>query len=634
MRTGAPLLLTALILLPSLLSAHPARADPPPFGIGDWVVTGSEALENRTLLLDGNLTVESGGSLTISNSTLILYCEFAEEHGIRVMPGGSLRVIEGSVVSSFDELRPFTFVIERGAAAELRNSTFIACGALRAGIELQSDRVVVAGCTFTGSHCGITVAAPAAISSSRFINNYLGAYVIRSSATFMCCSFEQNGYAVFSDRASGELGFCTTLSSCNLVNNSVGVWSLNSSCLISSSAFVGSIAVAVYAEADIYFGPSNITLEDCVFEGNGIGIAHSPDFGNHNLTIINCDFLNSTRFGIDWFNRPYRDPCLPNSTRWMVSRESRVVNSELRLHGNVTIEAGGCLSLEGSRLSLECRMPGEDGIDVLPGGRLELRGGSGIRAWNTSFPHRLRCHPGSAFTMSGSLLRDCGWNISDPGASGPLLETSDFAILSSTVDFCPAALVLKSSRGGPVEGSRLRGLNTSLVLNASSLLIRNSTLETAGGLTASLNGASLLECLNSTLDRTGLEFLDGTSRVNISWYLDVQALWTDGRFLPGADVVVRDARGGEVARERTGPDGWVRGLVLREASITADGMELFTPHDVNCSLGNLYNETEIEMTSSRSLVLALSDRTAPLVCITHPATGSFLSSGLVRLEGA
>ncbi|MEM2870156.1 MAG: hypothetical protein QW379_07030 [Thermoplasmata archaeon] len=44
-RTVASLVLTALLLLPGPLSANPARADPPPFGIGDWVVTGRRTRE-------------------------------------------------------------------------------------------------------------------------------------------------------------------------------------------------------------------------------------------------------------------------------------------------------------------------------------------------------------------------------------------------------------------------------------------------------------------------------------------------------------------------------------------------------------------------------------------------------------
>jgi len=52
-------LLLAPAILAGVLLAGPAEvgAAPPPFGAGDWTVTGSETVRDGALILDGNLTI-------------------------------------------------------------------------------------------------------------------------------------------------------------------------------------------------------------------------------------------------------------------------------------------------------------------------------------------------------------------------------------------------------------------------------------------------------------------------------------------------------------------------------------------------------------------------------------------------
>jgi len=62
---------------------------------GDWIVTGSETYINESIVLTGNLTIQSGGSLTLKNVTLAINC--STENGtydIQVMDGGSLIITD------------------------------------------------------------------------------------------------------------------------------------------------------------------------------------------------------------------------------------------------------------------------------------------------------------------------------------------------------------------------------------------------------------------------------------------------------------------------------------------------------------------------------------------------------------
>ena len=40
---------------------------------GDWIVTGNETRRNELIVLEGDLIVEPGGSLTFINTTCLLY---------------------------------------------------------------------------------------------------------------------------------------------------------------------------------------------------------------------------------------------------------------------------------------------------------------------------------------------------------------------------------------------------------------------------------------------------------------------------------------------------------------------------------------------------------------------------------
>jgi hypothetical protein len=71
----------------------PVNATPPPDNEGginygtDWNITGQEYRGNQTIKLDGNLTVEPGGNLTLFNVTLLMniivsssyYCVYVQD---------------------------------------------------------------------------------------------------------------------------------------------------------------------------------------------------------------------------------------------------------------------------------------------------------------------------------------------------------------------------------------------------------------------------------------------------------------------------------------------------------------------------------------------------------------------------
>lgn len=75
---------------------------------GDWIVTGIESVENKSVVLNGNLIVKAGGSLTLRNATLTVSSQFSGQYGISVEPGGSMFIYNSKITPS-DLKNRFTF---------------------------------------------------------------------------------------------------------------------------------------------------------------------------------------------------------------------------------------------------------------------------------------------------------------------------------------------------------------------------------------------------------------------------------------------------------------------------------------------------------------------------------------------
>jgi hypothetical protein len=613
-----------MMMVPLLGPPAAVSAGPPPFGIGDWVVAGAEILKDTTLLLDGNLTIQSGGSLTISNSSLTVHCRYSGEHGIRVMAGGTLIVMGGSMVNSIGEMNTFGFAIDAGAIADFDSSIFLGCGARHSGITSRSNAFTIKNCTFSGAFYALSSYASASAVSSRFIANQYAVYIEQSSMVFTDCIFQNNGWAVWPFRATA--GF----TGCDFTGNAIGISSEISVCRFRDCRFTKNYAMGIYVwDEPMNQGPSDISLERCTFEGNDWAIHNFEETVSNRLNISNCDILNSSDWGLQWTNAD----TAANYSILTASSSSRILNSTCLFNGQVMVGSGGNLSLKGSELRLDSASAGEITVDVRTGGRLSLEEGTVIRARDVALPYGLWCRPGSSFRMQGATIRDCGWNLSAPNSSGPLLETGDVSIISSTVDFNPAALVFNGSNGAVIERSNLRGMERGLDLNSSSVALRNSTLAAVGGNVSELSAGSILDCLNSVCDRKRLDFGDIASRANFSWLVDAKAVWADGRPVGGANLTIQNAMGTLVNDTVTGEDGYARGVVLMETSLKKSGALELTPHMFNCTRGSIWNRTGVTVNASREITLVLADGLRPTINITYPSDGISLGSGTVMVTG-
>ncbi len=150
---------------------------------GDWVITGTEIVQNADVLLDGNLTVQSGGSLTLRNTRLTLNGTYNGQYGIRVQAGGAITIEGGNVITATKDTGRFTFVVEPNAGFVMRDSELHGCGwgtpygagtgENTGGLAIYTDNTLLEGNLFSNNFIGVTLwnGAGARLSGNRFLTN-------------------------------------------------------------------------------------------------------------------------------------------------------------------------------------------------------------------------------------------------------------------------------------------------------------------------------------------------------------------------------------------------------------------------------------------------------------------------------
>jgi parallel beta-helix repeat protein len=166
---------------PTPTHTHTPTSTPTPIQQGDWVVTGTEVVCNAYVLLDGNLTVQSGGSLTLRNTRLSLNGTYNGQYGIRVQAGGAITIETGSIVTATKDTAHLTFIVEQNATLVMRDSELHGCGwgipyesnEDTAGLAIYADNAVLERNLFSNNFNGIMLkgATNIQIAGNQFFSN-------------------------------------------------------------------------------------------------------------------------------------------------------------------------------------------------------------------------------------------------------------------------------------------------------------------------------------------------------------------------------------------------------------------------------------------------------------------------------
>jgi len=137
----------------------------PPVEENDITIRDEKAWSNEIRVLDGNLTVRNGGILRLDNMELRFNCSFPGQYGIIVETGGSLNVVNNSIITATNGDHNYFFIFEKESTGILMGSIIEKCGGIGSGemgsggagsgLRIESDQIIVENCTLRNNINGI-----------------------------------------------------------------------------------------------------------------------------------------------------------------------------------------------------------------------------------------------------------------------------------------------------------------------------------------------------------------------------------------------------------------------------------------------------------------------------------------------
>ena len=279
--------------------------------IDGWVVNETEIHCNEIIILNGDLTIENGGNLTLRNVILMMNCDYDGQHHIEVKDGGALYIYDNdndstttedaSVITALNHDHRYLFWVNAGSTFRMKNSELHECGyeynsptRNHAGLWINSNGVAIEDNLITNNYNGVLLYSSSnntLANNTINFNDRLGVYLRESdNNTVNNCNISHNGdhgvYLYYSDNntlANGTINFNDWFgvdlreSDNNTVNNC-------------SASHNGEDGVLLYSGSS-----NNILANNTIIFNDRIGVHLSES--NNNI-VNNCNISHNSAEGI------------------------------------------------------------------------------------------------------------------------------------------------------------------------------------------------------------------------------------------------------------------------------------------------------------------------------------------------
>ncbi len=270
---------------------------------GDWIVTGPELVENKTVLAKGNITIQAGGELIFKNVDLKMDTT-AKPLLINVTEGGTFQSYDSSIsisTSRPEEHFSYTFRIYGNTVIDNCYIAYVghisdnytnepdspSCGTDLPtyelpwdgfGIEIYSDNVTISNSNISYSNSGLTCfeASPNIYNNTISFNLY-GIVGIGATLNLFNNEISNNSIAVFCN--DSELNLQTN----RIFDNQYGISVSYSELVVNTTE--------IYRNYEGIFGwMSNIVCENTLIYQNEV---YGIYFQEANLSVYNCSFFHN-----------------------------------------------------------------------------------------------------------------------------------------------------------------------------------------------------------------------------------------------------------------------------------------------------------------------------------------------------
>jgi len=229
------------------------------------------------------------------------------------------------------------------------------------------------------------------------------------------------------------------------------------------------------------------------------------------------------------------------------------------------------------------------------------------------------------------VLTNCRINNTYIGIAGDFFSMP--YITRSRTENCTFGIRLQNYCNATVVESTIIGKTAVQLVEAARVNMYKTTV--AGTvLDWELNGSSTAWLLDCTFKpATSGNFLDKDSRLIVNWYLTLRVVWQNGREIPAAAVVLRNAPGQEYLRTVTDEQGMVPRFIVAEYVQTQTAKTMYSPYAVNVTFGGISGEQSVATDKSKEETITIQDDRIPVVQITEPASGVIQNYVTVTIFG-
>lgn len=129
---------------------------------GDWIINTTISVNDKTIILNGNLIIKNNGNLTLYNVTLLINCTYDGEYYIEVQDGGGL-YIYNSNITAVNTSCHYLFWVRNGSKFEMKNSELHECGyevesdypLVPQGLEVETEGIIIKNCIISNNYIGV-----------------------------------------------------------------------------------------------------------------------------------------------------------------------------------------------------------------------------------------------------------------------------------------------------------------------------------------------------------------------------------------------------------------------------------------------------------------------------------------------
>jgi len=530
---------------------------------GNWALNYTQSCANRTIILNGNLTVQSTGNLTFRNVTLLLNGTYNGSRKIEALGGvfyildndGIQSTNDGSNITTLNTSNRLLFMVGANSTFEMRNSElsyvgYAAAALNETGVYLAASNIHITGTALSNNFNALVGVTTNGTFENNTIHSNSGAGIqlVSNGSVFLNNKIFGNGLDGLALINSSN----SVLSYNNISSNNRAVrLSGSSNNTLLNNTLSSNTAEGLY----LYASQNNSILNNTLNSnsGGGIYVEHGSD---NNL--IQYNNLTSNNYGLQTYNST-GNSMLSNT---FVGNSQYGIGMGLTTFSTISNNTITSTNFEG--LYLQYSDSNNFSGNTISGS--QRRALYADNSHNNSFAQdAFGGHYGLSLSSSHN-------NAFAQSTVSSVLEGIELAA-SSNNTFTSATI---TSSSGPDLSSKVNSTNT---------------------------------FLNSTYSSSKTYFDDGNSKIFRQWYMRITTVNTTGSPVNNTDITIFDNLSATVFVGQTGADG--SALIPITESTVSTTTTNYTPHRIAANISGYFGNASANMNQGRELTVVLTDTTPP-----------------------